>query len=180
MGQFLTSPSMTGSSASFWAAGPPWGAAIWWNQIGGRDDVTRFRYSLDFRVENPQDAQAVEFDMNQNAGGLRYVFGTECDFGDTHTWRVWNSPARRWTSTGIGCERPDAGSWNHLVWEFERTGGGAHFTSVTLNGQRHDMDLWFPAYGQGGSGLDVAFQIDLNASGRGVTAVLDNVGVTFR
>ena len=180
MAQYITSPSLTGSSTQFWAGGSVWGAGLWWNQIGGRDDVYRFRYSLDFRVENPENAQALEFDMNQNAGGLRYIFGTECDIKDTHTWRVWNSPEHRWVSTGIGCAMPAAGSWNHLAWEFERTGGGAHFTSVTLNGQRHDIDFWFPAYEEGGSGLDVAFQIDLDGTGADVTAYLDNVGVTFR
>lgn len=75
---------------------------------------------------------------------------------------------------------PFPGSWNHLAWEFERTDGGVHFTSVTLNGERREMDFWFPAYAEGGSGLDVAFQIDLDGSGRNVTAYLDNVGVTFR
>jgi len=118
--------------------------------------------------------------MNQNAGGLRYIYGTECDIKDTHTWRVWNSKDSRWVSAGVGCEMPAAGSWNHLAWEFERTGGGVHFTSVTLNGQRHDVDFWFPAYQAGGSGLDVAFQIDLDGSGADVRAYLDNIGVTFR
>ncbi len=180
MAQYITSPSLTGSSAQFWVGGSSWGASLWWNQIGGRDDVYRFRYSLDFRVENPENAQALEFDMNQNAGGLRYIYGTECDIKDTHTWRVWNSQERRWVSTGVDCAMPAAGSWNHLAWEFERTGGGVHFTSVTLNGQRHDIDFWFPAYQEGGSGMDVAFQIDLDGSGGDVMAYLDNVGVTFR
>ena len=180
MAQYNRLPSLTGSSSQFWAGGSPWGAALWWKQIGGRDDISRFRYSLDFRVENPQDAQALEFDMNQNAGGWRYIYGTECNLKQTHTWRVWISREIRWISTGIPCDMPAPGSWNHLVWEFERTGGGVHFTSVTLNGQRHDMDFWFPAYPAAGSGVDVAFQIDLDGAGTPVTAYLDNVGVTFR
>src|SRR5262249_43225694 len=98
----INSPSLSGSSAKFWVGGTPWGAALWWHGLGGQDDMANFRYDLDFFTESLGAAQALEFDMNQNVGGKRYIFGTECDFRNTGTWRVWNSPAAPWVSTGVG------------------------------------------------------------------------------
>jgi hypothetical protein len=177
--QWVSSPSLTGSAAQFHLGGTPWGAALWWKQVGGNDGVYNLRYSLDFYVDNPGAAQALEFDVNQNAGGLRYIFGTECDIKGSGTWRVWNSQAGHWVSTGIYCAAPEAYRWNHLVWEFQRTGGGVRFVAVTLNGQRRDIDYWFPAYNEGGSGIDVAFQADLDGGGTGLSVWLDNVNLTY-
>lgn len=178
--QHIGTPSLSGSSSQFSAGGVPWGAALWWKQVGGNDDVYNLHYSLDFYMENPGAAQALEFDVNQNAGGLRYIFGTECDIKDTGTWRVWNSQAGHWVSTGIPCGSPYAYAWNHLEWQFQRTGGGVRFVSVSLNGQTQNVDYWFPAYAEGGSGIDVAFQADLDGSGQTVAVWLDNVSLTLQ
>lgn len=175
----INSPSISGSSAKFWLGGTPWGAALWWRELGGQDDMHNFRYDLDFFTDGLGAAQALEFDMNQNVGGNRYIYGTECDFRNTGTWRVWNSPAAEWVSTGVGCSAPEPGTWHHLTWEFARSGGQVHFVAVTLDGDRHDVDRTFDAIGAGGSGLDVAFQADLNGSGGDVTVWLDNVNVAW-
>lgn len=74
---------------------------------------------------------------------------------------------------------PDAGSWHHLTWEFQRSGGQAHFIAVTLDGNRHDVGMTFDGLGQSGSGLDVAFQADLNAAGGNVSVWLDNVSLSW-
>lgn len=176
----IGTPSLSGSSSQFSVGGVPWGAALWWKQVGGNDDVYNLRYSLDFYMEDPSTAQALEFDVNQNAGGLRYIFGTECDIKDTGTWRVWNSQNGQWVSTGIPCAAPYAYTWNHLEWQFQRTGGGVRFVSVTLNGQTYNVDYWFPAYAEGSSGIDVAFQADLDGSGQPVSVWLDNVNLTLQ
>lgn len=83
-------------------------------------------------------------------------------------------------STGIPCTAPYAYAWNHLEWQFQRTGGGVHFVSVSLNGQTQNVDYWFPAYDEGGSGIDVAFQADLDGSGQAVAVWLDNVSLTLQ
>jgi hypothetical protein len=178
--QRIGTPSLSGSSSQFSVGGMPWGAALWWKQVGGNDGAYNLHYSLDFYMEDPSAAQALEFDVNQNAGGLRYIFGTECDIKDSQTWRVWNSQAGHWVSTGIPCAAPNAYAWNHLEWQFQRTGGGARFVSVTLNGQTYNVDYWFPAYAEGGSGIDVAFQADLDGTGRQVSVWLDNVSLTLQ
>ncbi len=120
--QFVQTPSLSGSAAKYSVGGTPWGAALWWKAVGGDDSVHNFVYELDFYFENPGVSQAVEFDVNQNAGSFRYIFATECDLGNTHTWRVADNTAH-WISTGISCPTPRAQSWNHLTWEFQRTDG---------------------------------------------------------
>ena len=175
----VSSPSISGSSAKFWVGGTPWGAALWWRELGGQDDVANFRYDLDFYTDGLDSAQALEFDMNQNVGGKRYIYGTECDFRGTGTWRVWNGPASTWVSTGIECSKPSPGTWHHLTWEFARSDGQVHFVAVALDGDRHDVGRSFDAIGGGGSGLDVAFQADLTGSGGDVTVWLDNINVAW-
>jgi len=175
----ITSPSLSGASTRFDISGTPWGAALFWHELGGHDDAQNIRYDLDFYIDSTSSAQALEFDVNQTANGNKFIFGTECDFRNTGTWRVWNGPAHTWASTGVGCPMPDAGTWHHLTWEFQRSGGQAHFIAVTLDGNRHDVGMGFDGLGQSGSGLDVAFQADLNAAGGNVSVWLDNVGLSW-
>jgi hypothetical protein len=179
MTEGVGSPSLSGSAARFDVGGVAWGAALWWHELGGHDEAQNLRYDLDFYVQSTSNAQALEFDVNQNVGGSRYIFGTECDFRGSGTWRVWNTPADSWVSTGVGCSAPDTGTWHHLTWEFQRGGGQVHFIAVTLDGQRHGVGMAFDAIPQGGSGLDVAFQADLTASGSDVSVWLDNVNLSW-
>jgi hypothetical protein len=179
MDEGIGSPSLSGAAARFNLGGTPWGAALWWKELGGHDDVQNFRYDVDFYVESISATQALEFDVNQNAGGNRYIFGTECDFRSSGTWRIWNSAAGHWVSSGISCPAPQPGTWNHLTWEFRRNGAQVIFVAVTLNGDRHSIDQTFDAIPQGGSGLDVAFQADLTGSGGDVSVWLDNVSLTW-
>ena len=175
----ISSPSLSGASTRFDIGGTAWGAALFWLELGSHDDAQNLRYDLDFYIDSTSSVQALEFDVNQTANGNKYIFGTECDFRNTGTWRVWNGPAHTWASTGVGCPMPEAGTWHHLTWEFQRSGGQAHFIAVTLDGDRHDVGMTFDGLGQSGSGLDVAFQADLNASGGNVSVWLDNVGLSW-
>jgi len=175
----VSSPSLSGSSARFDIGGTPWGAALFWRELGSHDEAQNLRYDLDFYVDSISSGQALEFDVNQTTGGSKYIFGTECDFRGSGTWRVWNAPAATWASTGIGCAAPSAGTWHHLTWEFQRGGGQTHFIAVTLDGNRHDVGINFGAIGQSGSGLDIAFQADLTASGSNQSVWLDNVSLSW-
>jgi hypothetical protein len=178
MVQGVSSPSKSGAAARFDVGGTAWGAALWWHELGGHDEAQNLRYDLDFYVESVSNAQALEFDVNQTTGGNKYIFGTECDFRGSGTWRVWNGPGHTWVSTGVGCGAPDPG-WHHLTWEFQRNGGQAHFIAVTLDGNRHDVGMAFGGIGAGGSGLDVAFQADLTGSGGNQSVWLDNVNLSW-
>ncbi|HWC16857.1 MAG TPA: Ig-like domain-containing protein [Terriglobales bacterium] len=179
MVQGVNSPSLSGASARFDVGGTPWGAALWWHELGSHDDAQNLRYDLDFYIDSTSSAQALEFDVNQTAGGSKYIFGTECDFRGTGTWRVWNGPAHGWSSTGLPCPVPETNTWHHLTWEFQRSGGQAHFIAVTLDGNRQDVGKSFSGIGAGGSGLDVAFQADLNAVGASESVWLDNLSLSW-
>jgi hypothetical protein len=179
MQEGVSSPSLSGSAARFDLGGTAWGAALWWRELGGHDDAQNLRYDLDFYIDSVSNGQALEFDVNQTAGGSRYIFGTECDFRGSGTWRVWNGPAATWASTGVPCPIPDTNIWHHLTWEFQRSGGQTHFIAVTLDGNRHDVGMSFGAKGEAGSGLDVAFQADLTGTGGSESIWLDNVNLSW-
>jgi hypothetical protein len=180
MQEGVNSPSLSGSSARFDVSGTPWGAALFWKELGSHDEAQNLTYDLDFYVDGSiANAQALEFDVNLTSGGKKYIFGTECDMRGSGTWRVWNAPAGAWVSTGVGCSQPQANAWHHLTWEFQRGGSQTHFVAVTLDGNRQPVGMAFNTNGQSGSGLDVAFQADLMASGAGVTVWLDNVNLSW-
>ena len=180
MQQGIGSPSLSGSSASFNANGSSWGDALWWYELGSHDDAQNMTYDLDFYIDDSvANAQAIEFDVNQTVGGSKYIFGTECDFRGSGTFRVWNGPAATWATTGLSCPVPQPNTWHHLTWEFQRSGGQAHFVAVTLDGNRQNVGMAFDGIPLSGSGLDVAFQIDLMQSGASVTAWLDNVNLSW-
>ena len=180
MQQGIGSPSLSGSAARFDVGGTSWGAALFWKELGSHDEAQNLKYDLDFYVDDSvANGQALEFDVNQTAGGGKYIFGTECDFRGSGTFRVWNGPAATWVSTGISCPQPQANTWHHLTWELQRSGGQAKFVAVTLDGNRQPVGMSFNPVSQSGSGLDVAFQADLMASGANVSVWLDNVSLSW-
>lgn len=162
MEQGISSPSLTGSAIKFSiTGGTPWADALWWKQVGGDDTKTHFVYEMQFYLDNPDAAQALEFNVNQNAGGWRYEYATQCDIRGSHLWRVWNHTTMHWTPTTAPCPNMVAKQWNKLVWEFERTSDHkVKFITVTLNGQRAEINMACDAFTAAGSGIDVAFQMD--------------------
>jgi hypothetical protein len=180
MQEGIGSPSLSGSAARFDVGPSVWGAALFWKELGSHDEAQNLTYDLDFYIDDSvSNAQALEFDVNQTTGGSKYIFGTECDIRGSGTWRVWNAPAATWVSTGIACPVPQANTWHHLTWELQRGGGQTHFIAVTLDGNRQSVGMAFNGTSLSGSGLDVAFQADLRASGANVTVWLDNVSLSW-
>lgn len=177
MSQNISSPALDGKSATFWLGGDvPWGAALWWKQLGAIDSASHFVYDLYFFVQNPQIAQALEFDVNQSVNGIKYIFGTECGTRGNSGWRVWDGIGKHWMATGASCS-VKANEWNHLTWEFERVGNQAHFIAVTLNGYRQVVDKYYPMGGSGVRELNVAFQMDGNEHQDDYQVWLDKVSL---
>jgi hypothetical protein len=162
----VSSPSMDGASTKYWIGGSsPYGAALWWKQLGADDSKHNFVYDLYFYMTDPKSSQALEFDMNQAVGGKRYIFGTQCDYKDHKTWDVFDGVARKWVSTGIACTPPSAYTWHHLVLEFQRTSGNmAKFIAVTLDGKKSYFNKSFAPHSSSVRELNVAFQMDGNGS----------------
>lgn len=159
-----SSPSMDGNSTKFWIGGTsPYGAALWWKQLGADDSKRNFVFDMYFYIKDPSAAQALEFDMNQALNGRRYIFGTQCDYKDHKTWDVFDGVNRRWVQTSIPCTIPAAYTWHHVVFEFQRTTDNrVKFISVTLNGKKNYFNKSFAPHSSSSRELNVAFQLDGN------------------
>ena len=176
----ISSPSLDGSATKFHIGdGRAYSNALWWKQLGPQGGATHFVYDLYFYLKTPNVAQALEFDVNQSVNGHKYIFGTECDLGNGHVWRVYDTSASRWISTSIGCSTPKAYSWNHLTLEFQRYNGMVHFVSETLNGHKGYFNKSYSPEGSDVQELNVAFQMDENGSGTAFDTYLDRVKLTY-
>jgi hypothetical protein len=176
MTQFQGSPSMDGKSAMFWiGSGKAYSDALWWKQLGPQPTKTHFVYDTYFYYTNSGAPQSLEFDVNQALNGQKYTFGTQCSMRGSKQWDVWDSYNKRWISTGIACPPPPTYKWNHLIWEFERVGGKAHFIAITLNGVKHYVNKYYSPHSTTVKELDVAFQMDGNFQQTSYKVWLDKV-----
>ncbi len=164
MVQNVASPTLGAKSAEFKISGShPYGAALWWKQLGAEPNAHNFTYDLYYYLKNPAAPQSLEFDVNQSGSGHRFVFGTQCDMA-SHTYEVWNV-GTRWQKTGIACARPAAYKWNHITLQFQRTSTNkVKFVSVTINGATHYINRTYAPESSGAKELNVAFQMDGNRS----------------
>jgi hypothetical protein len=175
----IGSPSTSGSSRVFHiASNAPYADALWWKQLGAANGATNLRYDLDFYIQTPQYAQALEFDNNQGNGSMRWIFGTECNIASGR-WDVWGNAAGNWISTGIPCTMPAAYKWHHLTWEFKRNGGYVTYVAFTLDGVKHYVNRSYPARRSGSNELNVAFQMDMRGNHMAYNTWLDNVTLTY-
>jgi len=180
MEQGIASPSLSGSAIQFdITGGTPWATALWWKQIGGDDAKTHFVYQISFYLTDVNAAQALEFNANQNAGGNRYEYATQCDIKGSHHWRVWPQTEKHWVDTGVACATPKQDAWNQLTWEFSRNSSNQIvFEAVTLNGQRSVINQSFDSNPASGSGIDVAFQMDSDGGPTPWSVWVDKVSLT--
>lgn len=182
MTQGIASPSLSGSSAEFslLAGTQPFGGALWFEALGAHNSATHFLYDLNYYVDNPSVAQALEFYVTQSVGGNRYNFGAQCDLAGGHSWRLWDNVGNKWVTSAATCAQPAAKTWVHLVFEFERQQGGSlTFTAVTTNAKRQVVNLSSQPTSDTNSGLDVAYQSDANLTGAPFSVWLDKVNLTY-
>lgn len=158
--QNVSSPTLGAKSAEYKISGSaPYGAALWWKQLGADSSAHNFQYDVYYYLKNPTASQALEFDVNQSLSGHRFVFGTQCNIA-AHTYDVW-SVSTRWIHTGIACSVPKAYVWNHITLEFQRTSSNkVMFVSVSINGSKHYINRTFSPESSGAKELNVAFQMD--------------------
>ena len=179
MAQHIHSPSMTGNSTKYSLGGhSPYHDAIWWKQLGANSGASNFKYDLYFYLTTPSAAQSLEFDMNQSVNGHKFIFGTQCNIRGAHQWDVWDTAHGRWIHTGIGCSRPPAYQWNHLVLQFQRVGNQTKFVSVSLNGHTSYINRTFNTFGVHASELNAAVQIDGDYNQQNYSMWVDKMTVT--
>lgn len=182
MTQNVATPSLSGESAQFQllSGTEPFGAALWFKFLGAQNSATHFVYDLNFYIDNPGVAQAIEFNVVQSANGSRYNFATQFDLAAGGVWRVWDPIGSRWVASSVTSPRPAAKTWNHLIWEFERDSAGhAIFTAVTLNGNRGLVNMSMSHTADSSSGVDVAFQADADLTPALYSVWLDKINLTF-
>jgi hypothetical protein len=172
-------PSLDGTSAQFNIAGSfPYANAIWWKQLGAQPGATHFVYDLCFYVKDTDASEALEFDVNQSAGGRKYIYGTQCGINFDHQWSVWDPAGVAWRQTGIPCSVP-ANQWNHLRAEFNRADGRVNYVAITLNGNRHDVGHSYWSIPSDQSEVNVAFQMDQTGATRPYSTWLDKVSLSW-
>ena len=135
MAQFQTTPSLSGSSAQFFIAGPAYTDSLFWNNIGANPSATHFLY--DFYVQTDAAAvtaaEALEFDVVQVVNGKKYNWSTECNYV-AGIWDVWNEATQQWIHSNATCQKFTPGAWHHVQWLMERVASGTHYLSVTVDG----------------------------------------------
>ena len=178
--EFLSSPSLSGSSAQFsiWGS-TPYANALWWKQLGGNNAISNFQYDLDFYMTQPQLAQALEFDVNQSTGNTKFIFGTQCNIRDGGVWDIWDTAGGAWRPTNIACLPPTAYAWHHLTWEFQRTSTQTIFVALTLDGVKHYLNQAYSAKPWSGTEINVAFQMDGDYAQHPYSVWLDNVTLSY-
>lgn len=180
MQQNQLSPSLSGKSTKFNISGPAWADAIWWQELGAADAATHFVYDIDFYLEAPQYAFALEFDVNQTVNSRRFVFGTQCGINYDHQWDVWDTAGGHWKPTGVPCAVPAAFKWHHITWEFYRDASLIHFVAVTVDGVKNYVNVAYSSRAWSNSPeLNVAFQMDGNGVMNPYSTWLDNVKLTY-
>jgi hypothetical protein len=174
-----SNPSMDGNSAKFTMGGPTaYTNMLYFNPIAGGNNVTHFIYDLYFYIDNPNAAQALEFDINQTFGGKRWVWGSECSFNASKKWDIWDD-INGWVPTVYDCKPFPANTWIHLVWNVERVGDQVHYISLTVGDQTFPVDTYFsnqPNWTL--EEIDVAFQMDGNYRQEPYNVWLDEVKLT--
>lgn len=179
--QWVSSPSLDGKSMQFWIGGSNnYASALWWRQLGGNNSVHNFSYDLWVYTQNPTVQQALEFDVNQSANGLKYIFGTQCNFKGDHRWDVWDTANARWVATSLTCAQFPSYGWVHLDLQFQRTSNNmVRFIGVQINGTMYYINKYFYPRAVNAYEINTAFQEDLDSTHTAYSVWLDKVTLTY-
>ena len=164
MHQHQASPSVDGSSMEISLGGTkPFSHVLYWRRMSSNGTASNFVLDMYYYIDNPQNSLALEFAANQSVSNYWYKFSTQCNFSSGE-YRVWDSKNSKWVSTGIGCSRPPAHTWQHVVFEYSRSGGHANFLSITVNGNKHYVNRSFsPLKQKQSDSVGIHFQLDGDA-----------------
>jgi hypothetical protein len=186
MDQWQGSPSLDGKSTKFsiWG-GHPYADVLWWKSLtsqGQNLDAHHFIYDTYFYLNNSGAVQSLEFDINQFVNGHSLIFGTQCNVLDGNSWDIWDNQGSRWVSTGVWCGAPSAYTWHHVTVEVERASDGGdwlHYVAITLDGDKHYIDRWYPPASTDWRGVTVNFQMDGNWQEASYSVWLDKLTFSY-
>jgi len=186
MTQNQSSPSLDGKSMKFWIGGStPYTDYLFHKTLLSESQLTQnrnlhhFIYDTWMYVQDPTVPQNIEWDINQFVDGKSFILGTQCAWRSSHTWDIWDNVNSRWVDTGVYCALPKAYAWNHVVIEAERTSDNQmHYISVSLNGDKHIINKYYPPKSTSWSGVTVNYQMDGNSKMQSYTTWLDKFTLT--
>jgi hypothetical protein len=188
MTQNQSTPSMDGKSAEFSISGPTgYSNELNFNPIAGGNNLTAFTYDLYFWIDNPDAAQAMEFDLNQafddttTGAPQRWTWGSECNFkGETPgMWDIWDDANSIWRETTVPCNPFPANTWNHITWNVQRVGQQVYYNTLTVNGTVYQVNTYYNnQQGWDLEEIDTAFQMDLDSNADPYNVLLDDVSLT--
>jgi len=140
-----------------------------------------FTYDVWFYGSNLQEAQALEFDINQFFDNLGLIFGHECRIAGGNEWDVYDNASQHWVATGIACN-PINNSWNHLTIQVQRTSSNQLlYQSITLNGQTGTVNQYYnPGSAPGWWGVTINYQMDGNQYQTPYSVYLDDLTFTYQ
>ncbi len=178
--QYVNPYSMDGKGMKFYLSGStPYRNALWYKGVGGTT-ATHLVYDLYFYITQPNNSEALEFDINQYVGGKAYIFGHQCSPKWSKDWDVWNPYNGSWVHTGISCPVFPAYKWNHVTIQVERTSDQKlHYVSITYNGVTHYVNKYMTPKGSSWYGLSVDFQMDGDSAQHAYATWLDKVNLTY-
>ena len=180
MKQHQASPSVDGSSMEISLGGTkPFSHALFWRRMSSNGTASNFVLDMYYYIDNPQNSQALEFAANQSVSNYWYKFSVQCNF-NSNEWRVWDSKGSRWVSTGMACIRPPAFTWQHVVFEYSRSGGQANFVSITVNGNKNYVNRSFlPLKQTQSNAVGIHFQADGDAKQDDYKVWVDGITLTY-
>ena len=174
-----STPSLDGSAAKFSLAGNhAYSNERYWLPLGGGNSVSHFTYDLWFYIDHGDAPQSLEFDVNQVFGGTRWIWGSQCDFNQTHQWNVWDPLHGVWVPIPVPCNHFPSQTWIHLVWTLERVGDQVHYVTLSVAEETYNVDVYFtaqPKWYQ--EEIDIAFQMDGNYKQQSYNVWLDKVNL---
>lgn len=194
--QNIGSPSLSGKSTkSVYGGGTvQWADVLWNNHIIGNfssqgvldtahtlvPTLHNFTYDVYFWVKDASVSQAVEFDINQNTGGKRFIWGHECRIAGGHEWDVWDNVNKHWVPTGVPCN-PLNGAWNHLIIQVQRTSSNQLlYQSISLNGKTATLNHFENPTSTSSNGITINYQLDGNRYGAPYTVYIDRLNFTVQ
>jgi hypothetical protein len=178
--QNQSSPSLDGNSTKIVLGGTtPFSHALMWRRMGTSTTATNFVFDMYYQIDYPANSQGLEFAANQDLSSGWYKFSTQCAFSSSQ-WRVWDSKNKGWVNTGIACTRPPARTWQHVTFEYQRSGGKAVFVAITVNGQKHYVNKsFYPQAKTGDGSVGIHFQVDGNSTQADYTTWIDRLSFYY-